>query len=86
MSNGFLPRTCSSRSEFAVKATGEWNRRVSGLAQDTLDLRHARRLIALITMQNTFDADKYAIDGSQGPAFPAPPSNQNRGRYGQYAR
>ncbi|MGB0042954.1 MAG: hypothetical protein WBP91_07230 [Terriglobales bacterium] len=32
----------------------EWNRRLPELAaQDTPDLRHARRLIALTTMQNT---------------------------------
>jgi hypothetical protein len=32
------------------------------------------------------DANNDAIDGSQHPTFPAPSSNQNGGRDGEYAR
>ena len=44
MSSGLLPRTCLSRSEGV---------HLEASFQDAPALRHARKLIALITMQNT---------------------------------
>jgi len=84
MSNGLLPRTCSSRSEFAVKATCVWNRCPSELApQDAPrlapcaqvdrahhDAEHVSRNEAQLVLSESDNADEYAIDASQGPSLP----------------